>query len=435
MGRQTNINTATITNSATGTGSKSIYIGIYPAGVNWGAVGTEALKMYLNKPVGLPAIRSLLLTSIGGRLVVDVNNSGGLDLSDVTGLIGYSNNSGSLSTASREWIQANIEKPMTENPTAYIAEGSYYNANDGSPVAAIYGGGNTGVLADPTANMSSLFFHSDFDYLRIKNIVDFTITLPGRNTRTTGGGKKSGPQLMSYNGYSDIYIYEHNYGNPPPAFSVFLKNDSSNGAVAGLALTGSIPLQYNSNNTFRLGLAYSTEKYLVIRERFQVYNSNLAPIELFARAYFYENPTSVTGATGFNVVHTPTTFNQSSTYDGTVRSLSTTITFTVADPGETFNRVAVARTSGADNRTFITNVDGVAVTPFDPATTYQVYDYGQRTSWSFTFRSSMLVTGATARVTYRPTYVIKFINTANGKDTRDYVSGYHVFYKSGETPV
>lgn len=435
MASQSNIDATLISTNATGSANKSIYIGMYPAGVNWSGVTNEALKIYLGQAAAYPLLRSLLLSSVGGRQVIDTDNSGSISLTDVLNISKYPNNGSTLSTTIREWLQTNIEKPMSENPANYIAEGSYYNPASGSPVAAIYGGGNIGVLADPASNLSRLYFHSDFDYLRVKKIVEFDITLPARNTRTTGGGKKSGPQLLSYNGYSDMYIYQHDYGSPPPAFSVFLTTDAMNGSLAGMALTGNIPLQYVNNTSFRLGLAYSTEKYLVIRERFQVYNASLPSTVLKARAYFYENPTSVTGATGFNVTHSPASFNQSSAYDGTLRSLYTTISFTVSDPGETFNRVAIARTSGPDNRIWVDQIDGAGVTPFDPATAYQVYDYGQRTTWSFRFRSTMISTGSTVRVTYHPTFVVKFINTANGKDTRDYISGYHVFYKSGETPI
>lgn len=311
------------------------------------------------------------------------------------------------------------------------------------PLAAIYGGGDSTILDNTVTNSGKVFFSSDFDYLRIKRIVDFTITLPARNRRSTGGGKKSGSGFLSYNGYADHYIFQHDYGSPPPAFTVFIKPDASNGAVANHGITGSIPLQFLSSSSFRLGLTYSTDKYLVLRERYQVYSNDLPQLTLTVRAHFFENPTTVTSAGSLTVVHSPSTFDtlNNSPYVwtggappagyGAPRYIYTLVNFT-SQLSRTFNRVKIDRTggipsnwvSGASSGHFINQIKGVAVTPFDPYTTTAQYDYPtQQNTWSMQVSSYTTARNAA----FTPTWKVEFINTITGESYADYVGGIHRF--------
>lgn len=310
------------------------------------------------------------------------------------------------------------------------------------PVAAIYGNSDPSILDDPTTNAGKIFFDTAFDYFRIKKIVDFTITLPARNRRSTGGGKKSGSGYLSYNGYADHFIYQHDYGNPPPAFTVFVKGDSSNGVIANHGITGSIPLQFISDNSFRLGLTYSTDKYLVIRERYQVYGNDLPALTLNVRAHFFDNPTSVPAGGNLSVVHSPTFADQlnNSTYVwhgpkppagyADPRYITTTFSFT-SQLSQTFDRVLVTRTGGKNSQFvstdetghYIDQINGSAVTAFDPFNGPTTYNYTQRNSWSM-----RVVTKTTARTaSFSPTWRVEFYNSTTNDSYVDYVGAIHRF--------
>lgn len=303
----------------------------------------------------------------------------------------------------------------------------------GPAIASIFGGEDKTILDDPVSNSSKLFFHTNFDYLRIKSVIDFTITLPARNTRAYGGGKKSGSGLLSYNGYSDEYIFQHSYGSPPPAFCVFFTQDPSNGALAGLALTGSLPLQFNSADTFRLGVVYSTDQYLVLRERYQVYSSSLASAELKARAYFFENPTGVSAASNLSTVHSPPSFNETSAYTGVAgRILSNTITFSCLNPGETFDKVEIMRVAGsavvaAPYTNFINAIDGSAISELDSLNTWVPFTYSPRTTWSMTVNTRIPNIGSAGAFYFNPRWLVKFTNTSTGEKFTDAVGGIHTF--------
>jgi hypothetical protein len=303
----------------------------------------------------------------------------------------------------------------------------------GPAIAAIFGGSDNSILNDPVANAGKLFFHSNFDYLRIKSITDFTISLPARNTRSYGGGKKSGSGLLSYNGYSDGYIFQHDYGNPPPAFCVFFTQDPSNGSLAGLGLTGSLPLQFNSADTFRLGIAYSTNEYLVLRERYQVYSSSLAAVDLKARAYFFDNPTSVGAATIIQTVHTPPSFNEVSAYTGIAgRVLSNTITFNCFTPGDSFDKVEIMRVGGSITVTaplanYISEINGTSVGELDSLNVWVPYTYSPSTTWSMTINSRRNAIGSAGVAYYNARWLVRFTNTTTGQKFIDAIGGIHTF--------
>ena len=319
------------------------------------------------------------------------------------------------------------------NKSLYI--GSY----GGTPTVAIFGGTNTNILSNPIGNLDKLFFYSGFDYLRVRSAVNFTISLPQRATRASSGGKKGGSNLTSYNGYSDRYIYYHNYGTPTPAFSMYLNNDVSNGSYAGMALAGSVPIQYLSNNSFRMALVYSTDKYLVLRERYQVYQQTLPALTLKCTAYFYNNPTSVNAQSGLGIVHSPTTFNDVSPYGSPVRGrvYTNTATFT-STGGTTFNKVEVMRFGGGGPTSFgnpyqITTINGTAVTPYDPYNTWTTYTYGsQQTTWTMGIKVTDIpktdAIGKNKYVYYTPRYAVKFTNTATGQTFSDSWGGVISFY-------
>jgi hypothetical protein len=206
-----------------------------------------------------------------------------------------------------------------------------------------------------------------------------------------------------------------------------------------MALAGSVPIQYQSNNTFRLALVYSTDKYLVIRERYQVYQQSLPAMTLRCTAYFYNNPTSINAQTGLAIVHSPTTFNDVSPYASPVRGrlLQKSATFT-STGGTTFDKVEVQRFGGGDGSTFgnpfrITAINGTAVTAFDPYLTWTAYTYAsQQTSWSFTIQTTDIpkteAIGKNKYVYYTPRYAIRFTNTATGQTFSDSFGGVFSFY-------
>ena len=318
--------------------------------------------------------------------------------------------------------------------------------------AAIYGGNNRAILDDPAGNISKLFFHTAADYLRVKKVVNFTITLPARNVRTTSGGKKGYAANTSYNGYADHYIYQHNYGDPPPFFTIAVTGDTTNGALANHGLTGSIPLQFVNSDSFRLGLAYSTDKYLVLRERYQVYSASVPALTLKVRAYFFDQSSFINTYNSLRITHSPLfeeLTHPNAYVNGVVRNLTTTYTFN-SSLGATFNQVILERTGGPPTSwqgpkynyywwtCFIDQLDGTAVTAFDPFTSPagyntqgnsgpQTYNFpSQKTSWSFRLNTVGLFPVPGGQVT-SPTYRVKFVNTANGATYTDYVGVVHRF--------
>ncbi len=335
----------------------------------------------------------------------------------------------------------NIDTTALANGSTASAKKSLYVGSYGgtTPVVAIYGGEDSSVVGSPTANFDKLFFHTNFDYLRIKSAVTFNITLPERATRSSGGGKKGGSQLTSYNGYSDRYIHQHNYGSPPPAFSITLDNDPSNGSYAGMALAGSVPIQYLSNNSFRLAVAYSTDSYLVIRERYQVYQQTLPAITLKATAYFYNNPTNVQAINAMSVLHSPLTFNDVVPYNGSRNNVYTkSVTFT-SQQGSTFNKVEILRFGGgqtgdpAKNPFQINSINGSSVTGFDTYFTWTTYTFGsQQTSFSMGVRiqdtAASVAIGKNKYVYYTPRWYVRFTNTVTGQTFTDSWGGVVSFY-------
>lgn len=425
-----NVDSTLLTNNSTGTANKSLYIGNY-GGVNWSVVQTALYEVssdvwgpfqphYIN-------LRNLLSSATAaGYAAGDIDNNGVIDATDRTILYNYIN--GTATSTQINWIDTYIKTPILTNISIYAAEGDAVDA----PIAAIYSGSNNNILGDPVNNASKIFFSTNFDYFRIKKIVDFTITLPARNRRSTGGGKKGGSGFLSYNGYADHYIYQHNYGDPPPAYTVFITGDASNGAIANHGITGSIPLQYGSADSFRLGLTYSSDKYLVLRERYQVYGVDIPALTLKVRAHFFENPTNVQSNNNLTMVHSPVTFDVVSTepwwyghvsYGG--RHCYTTITFN-ALLGDTFDKVEVDRTAGTTTvpmRHYIDQINGVAVTPFDPITARVAFNYSPgQTVWSM--RVVTVWYSYTAH-TATPGWRVLFTNTATGSNYSDYVSGIH----------
>ena len=438
-----NVDSATLSNNATGTGSKSLYIGDMPAGFT-----EESASAILRQITGLaPTSAQTAFMAIADTTNPATNqrygdlsgNGGNLDLADAIRILNIIAGS-ALTSRDQQFLDALSASP---NKSQMVADGVI----SGGAGVSIYGGEyNSSILSLPIINSSKIFFDSRFDYLRVKNVVDFTITLPARNQRVQSGGKKGGGGVVSYNGYADHYIYQHNYGSPPPAFTIFCKNDAGNGDLANHGITGTIPLQSISGSSFRLGLAYSTEKYLVIRERYQVYSNNIPALTLTVRAHFFENPTSVSALTEISVVHTPAGVQTDSFTGGYVwtggappagsaapRTLYRTFTFN-AQLGQTFNRVIVSRTGGVNyvyngsqnSGQFIDQVNGGAVTEFDPYQSDVTYNYSQITSWSM--RIGTRTTGANAE--FSPTWSVKFVNTVTGASYIDYIGIIHRFTRT-----
>jgi hypothetical protein len=186
----------------------------------------------------------------------------------------------------------------TSNKSFYA--GKYVNSSDINnvrPVVSIFAGTNKTVLDNPIENSGKIFFSSDFSYFQSQRVVETTITIPARNLRTTttgsNKGKGGGTYNNSYNGYADYYIHRHNFGNPIPAFAVYVTEDAINAELAGHAITGSMPLQFASPNSFRLALVYATPTYLVLRERYQVYDTQLPQKQLKIRIYYFSNTSGV----------------------------------------------------------------------------------------------------------------------------------------------
>jgi len=341
------------------------------------------------------------------------------------------------------WNKLNVDDVTLQNNSIGTSRKSLHIGqwpiNIGGPsgpvVAAIFGGDDNALLDDPVGNSSRLFFHSDNEYLRVKNVTDFTITFPTRATRSTGGGKKSGSSLLSYNGYSDLYVLEHNYGSPPPAFSLHATDDISNGALANLGLTGSVPIQTVSGDSFRLGLAYSTDKYLVIRERYQVYSSALPSFSLKMRAHFYENPTSVNSRHALSIVHSPVSYANSWTQGGSIvsglyRYAVQNFVFNTVFPGDTFDKVTITRTSGSLTQ-FNYCILQVGSTTYPYDTIDPLQSLGSQV-WTFSPTSSMAFTiasrhkGATV-ATRSAGWKLYFENTTTGAGQATFVGGIHTF--------
>ena len=305
----------------------------------------------------------------------------------------------------------------------------------GPVVAAIFGGDDKTILDDPVGNSSKLFFHSNNEYFRIKNVTDFTITFPTRGTRSTGGGKKGGSSLLSYNGHSDLYVLQHNYGSPPPAFSLHATDDVSNGALANLGLTGSVPIQYANGDSFRLALAYSTDQYLVIRERYQVYSSTLPSFTLKMRAHFFENPTSVKSRNDLSVIHSPVSYASSWTDGGSITSglyryAVSNFMFNTVFPGETFDKVTITRTSGSlvQFTYCILQVGSTTYTydAVDPLQSIgsQVWTFSPTSSMAFSVASRHKGTSVASRTGGWKLY---FENTTTGAGVATFVGGVHSF--------
>jgi hypothetical protein len=332
----------------------------------------------------------------------------------------------------------------TTSKSLYI--GSY--GSPGVPTIAMFGGGDASILSNPLGNLDKLFFHSGFDYLRVRSAVNFTVSLPARNVRSSSGGKKGGTVYNSYNGFSDWIIYQHSYGSPPPAFSMYLNSATSTGGTllgAGAAIAGSVPIQYLSNNSFRLGVVYSTDKYLVLRERYQVYQNSLPAVSLNCTAYFYNNPTSVNASSALAILHSPVTFNDTNPYvagHSRGRTYNTSVTFT-AQQGQSFNKVEVYRFGGGPATSYgnpyaITSINGVGVTGYDPYQSYAngpTYNYGsQQTAWSMGIQVTDIphtdAIGKNKYVYYTPRYAVRFTNTATGQTFTDSWGGVISFYIS-----
>lgn len=325
------------------------------------------------------------------------------------------------------WNKLNIDAAtLASNSTSTANKSLFIGQRSGNAIAAIYAGNDPSILDDPITNASKIFFHSNNDYLRIKSIVSVTLTLPARSVRTNAGGKKSGGGKISYNGYADYYIHKHDYGNPPPAFTVHITEDVSNGALANHGLTGTIPLQFMNGDSFRLGLCYSTDTYLCIRERYQVYSTDIPALTLKLNIYYYENPSSVYTQDSYSVVHTPLLMDAYNLTNGTYRTITQTTTFNTVFAGQTFNQVKITRQMGNGIVTLITALNGVAVTPFDPGTsTPYVHNLpSQSSTYSITVTTTITSDGYK---TYNMAYSLDFVNTVTNKSVLDYIGGVHTF--------
>jgi hypothetical protein len=346
----------------------------------------------------------------------------------------------------------NIDTLTLNNSATGSSNKSLYIGNyGGTPTVSIFGGGDSTILGNPLGNLDKLFFYSGFDYLRVRSAVNFTINLPDRALRSSGGGKKGSSALTSYNGYSDWVIYEHDYGSPTPAFSMYLNSASSTGGTLlgnGATLAGSVPLQFQSADSFRLGVVYSTDKYLILRERYQVWHNDLPPVSLNCTAYFYNNPTSIASSTALAILHSPETFNDVSPFTYSPvrgRFMSETVTFT-AQQGQSFNKVEVFRYGGGAPTAYgtpflIYQINGGGVSAFDPYGTSfaqsgdHTYTYStMQTSWSMTVQiQDVQYTDAvhkTKYVFYAPKYAVRFTNTNTGQTFTDNWGGVVSFYIS-----
>jgi hypothetical protein len=327
------------------------------------------------------------------------------------------------------WNKLNIDSAtLSSNSTGTAQKSMYIGARTingvAKPIASIYSG-DVSVIDDPVVNAKKIFFHTSFDYLRIKKTVTVTLTIPSRDVRPYTGGKKSGGGKISYNGYADYYVHKHSYGDPPPAFTVSLTNDASNGALTGHALTGSIPLQYMTSNSFRLALCYSTSEYLCIRERYQVYDTTIPQLTLKLQIHYFENPLGFIGTQeSYNIIHSPLLLTASVPVTGAARSIEQSVQFTSVDSTQTFNRVTITRIRGGPDVHKITNLNGTPVTPFDPITEY-VYDLpGLTTSFTMSVKTSILTN---AYRSFNFTYEVKFTNTILNRSKIDYIGGIHTF--------
>lgn len=351
-------------------------------------------------------------------------------------------------------LQAINYTTLNNNSMGTATKSLWIGNRGGTPIFGIYTGSDPAILDDPTNHLDKIFFHSSFEYLRIKATVDFTITFPARSTRASGGGKKGSSGLVSYNGFADEWVLQlpssvrpGSVTTPPAMFAVFVKNEVGNGTLAGSGMGGTVPIQVVNNDSFRLATVYNDGEHLVIRERYQIYSQNLPQTSITCRAYFFGSTQGVLAYSGLYAIHSPASFNDNTAYTGAMyRKIYTPITFSSSNSGEYFNKVEVQRVAGAkptsaipgvsparaSNYHYVDQINGTGITPTDSYNVWTTAYSGPMTqSFSMRVYTEHPYTGATKSAYYSPRWLVRFTNTSTGETFTDSVGGIHWFRKNG----
>ena len=195
-------------------------------------------------------------------------------------------------------LQAIDYYTLNANSMASAKKSLWAGVRSGStPVFSIYAGENAAILDSPNDNLDEIFFHTNYDYLRVKSILDFTINFPTRAKReNTSAGKKSTTNIVSYNGFADSWIADlpasvlpASATVPPAMFTVFVKNNSSSGSIALSAAkdvvesTTDPAWTYNYNGTYLQRTTSGSDVY------YTKYNEDLIQYQAYDKytGWFY----------------------------------------------------------------------------------------------------------------------------------------------------
>lgn len=200
-------------------------------------------------------------------------------------------------------LQAIDYTTLNANSMASAKKSLWAGVRSGStPVFAIYAGENAAILDSPNDNLDEIFFHTNYDYLRVKGVLDFTINFPARAKReNTSAGKKHATNIVSYNGYADSWIADlpasvrpASVTVPPAMFTVFVKNNSSSGSMPLMTARAAIDA-VNPSWTWNYNSSYVSSSYNAVtgKQTFTKYTEDLIQYQGYDKwsgYYFYTIP-------------------------------------------------------------------------------------------------------------------------------------------------
>jgi hypothetical protein len=148
--------------------------------------------------------------------------------------------------------------------------------------ASIYSGTDDNPLSDPTSYLDRLYFDTRLDYMHLVKTIDISIDFPFENVTQSCGKKGKNCADIPRQGTRDYNLGAHGQNYTPTCLIYDINN--------GRAMTGTMFIQVNSNNSFRLCNLRVDSTNIYIKEKWFVRSNSLTASTRDFRVFIFNKP-------------------------------------------------------------------------------------------------------------------------------------------------
>lgn len=148
--------------------------------------------------------------------------------------------------------------------------------------ASIYSGTDDGPLNSPTSYLDRLYFDTRLDYMHLVKTIEISVTFPGENVTASCGKKGKNCADIPRQGTRDYNLGAHGQGYTPTCLIY--------DATSGRAITGTMFIQVQSNNSFRICNLRVNSSNIYIKEKWFVRSNNLPETTRSLKVYVFNKP-------------------------------------------------------------------------------------------------------------------------------------------------